>query len=156
MGGSMRHGWHVAAWTLLAICLLFSYESFQLSLSDTLGPGPGFFPFWLGVVGALLAVALLVQLHLSKVDLGAVALEFDRAGVRSAIQVVVALAAGSAALEIVGFRVSMLLMLGSLLVILGVRSWLAIAVFAAVGSFGVFYVFFNLLRVPLPMGILDF
>lgn len=156
MGGSMRHGWHVAAWTLLAICLLFSYESFQLSLSDTLGPGPGFFPFWLGVVGALLAVALLVQLHLSKVDLGAVALEFDRAGVRSAIQVVVALAAGSAVLEIVGFRVSMLLMLGSLLVILGVRSWLAIAVFAAVGSFGVFYVFFNLLRVPLPMGILDF
>ena len=152
----MKRGWHVAAWTLLAICLLFSYESFQLSLTDTLGPGPGFFPFWLGVLGALLAVALLVQLHLSKVDLGAAALEFDRAGVRTVIQVVIALAAGSALLEIVGFRVSMLLLLGYLLVGLGVRSRLAIAVFAAAGSFGVFHVFFNLLRVPLPMGILDF
>jgi putative tricarboxylic transport membrane protein len=152
----MKRGWHVAAWTLLAICLLFSYESFQLSLTDTLGPGPGFFPFWLGVLGALLAVALLVQLHLSKVDLGAAALEFDRAGVRSVIHVVVALAIGSALLEVVGFRVSMLLLLGYLLIVLGVRSRLAIAVFAVVGSFGVFHVFFNLLRVPLPMGILSF
>jgi putative tricarboxylic transport membrane protein len=152
----MKRGWHVAAWTLLAICLLFSYESFQLSLTDTLGPGPGFFPFWLGVLGALLAVALLVQLHLSKVDLGAAALEFDRAGVRSVIHVVVALAIGSALLEVVGFRVSMLLLLGYLLIVLGVRSRLAIAVFAVVGSFGVFHVFFNLLRVPLPMGILGF
>jgi putative tricarboxylic transport membrane protein len=150
----MRRGWQVAVWTLLVICLLFSYESFQLSLSDTLGPGPGFFPFWLGVLGAVLAMALLVQLHFNQVDLGAVALEFDRAGVRSVIQVVVALAAGSALLEIAGFRVSMLLLLGYLLHILGVRSRLAIAVFAAVGSFGVFHVFFQLLRVPLPMGIL--
>jgi putative tricarboxylic transport membrane protein len=152
----MRRGWQVAAWTLLAISVLFSYESFQLSLSDTLGPGPGFFPFWLGVLGAVLAVALLVQLHLNHVDLGAATLEFDRAGVRSVIQVVAALAVASALLEIVGFRVSMLLLLGYLLFILGVRSWLAIAVFATVGSFGVFHVFFNLLRVPLPMGILGF
>ena len=150
----MRRGWQVAAWTLLLICLLFSYESFQLSLSDTLGPGPGFFPFWLGMLGAVLAVALLVQLHLNTVDLGASVLEFDRAGVRSVIQVVVALAAGSALLEIVGFRVSMLLLLGYLLFILDVRNWLVIAVFAAAGSFGVFHVFFHLLRVPLPMGIL--
>ena len=152
----MRRGWQMAAWTLLGICLLFSYESFQLSLSDTLGPGPGFFPFWLGVLGAVLAVALLVQLQLNRVDLGVAVLEFDPPGVRSVIQVVVTLAAGSAVLEIVGFRVSMLLMLGYLLFILGVRRWLVIAVFAAVGSFGVFHVFFNLLRVPLPMGILDF
>ena len=150
----MKRGWQVAAWTLLVICLLFSYESFQLSLSDTLGPGPGFFPFWLGALGAVLALALLVQLHLNQVDLGAVALEFDRAGVRGVIQVVVALAAGSALLEIAGFRVSMLLLLGYLLHILGVRSRLAIAVFAAVGSLGVFHVFFHQLRVPLPMGIL--
>jgi hypothetical protein len=64
------------------------------------------------VLGAVLAVALLVQLHLNQVDLGAAALEFDRAGVRSVIKVVAALAAGSTLLEIVGFRVSMLLLLG--------------------------------------------
>jgi putative tricarboxylic transport membrane protein len=152
----MRRGWQVAAWALLAICILFSYEAFQLSLSDTLGPGPGFFPFWLGVLGAVLALALLVQLHLNRVELGAAALEFDRAGVRSVIKVVAALAAGSALLEIVGFRVSMLLLLAYLLFVLGVRSRLAIAVFAVIGSFGVFHVFFQLLRVPLPMGILGF
>ena len=152
----MKRGWQVAAWTLLVICVLFSYESFQLSLSDTLGPGPGFFPFWLGLLGAVLAVALLVQLHLNRMDLGAAALEFDRAGMRSVLQVVLALAAGSALLEIAGFRVSMLLLLAYLLHILGVRSKLAIAVFAAAGSFGVFHVFFHLLRVPLPMGTMGF
>jgi hypothetical protein len=59
-------------------------------------------------------------------------------------------------LEIVGFRVVMLLLLAYLLFTLGVRSTLAIAVFAAVGSFGVFHVFFHLLKVPLPMGIVGF
>jgi hypothetical protein len=50
----------------------------------------------------------------------------------------------------------MLLLLGYLLHVLGVQSRFAIAVFAAIGSFGVFYVFYDLLKVPLPMGILGF
>jgi putative tricarboxylic transport membrane protein len=152
----MKRGWQVAAWVLLVTCGLFAYESFQLKLTDALGPGPGFFPFWLGVLGVALAVVLLRQLRSDQVELGAWVLEFDRAGARSVVQVVVALAVGAALLEVAGFRLSMLLLLGYLLHVLGVQSRFAIAVFAAIGSFGVFYVFYDLLKVPLPMGILGF
>ena len=99
---------------------------------------------------------LLVQLHLNRIDVGAAALEFDRAGVRSIVLVVAGLTAATALLELIGFRLSMLLLITFLLVVLGVRRWMTIAVCAGIGSFGVFHVFFDLLKVPLPVGILGF
>ncbi len=152
----MKRGWQVAAVALLATFAFFAYESFQLSLRDALGPGPGFFPFWLGVLGAVLTVVLLAQLHLDRVDLGAEALECDRAGVRSVVLVLVGLTAASALLEVAGFRLSMLLLITYLLVVLGVRNRLAIAICAGAGSIGVYHVFFDLLKVPLPAGIFGF
>jgi putative tricarboxylic transport membrane protein len=152
----MKRGWQVAAWALLAIFAFFAYESFQLSLSDALGPGPGFFPFWLGVLAAVLAAVLLAQLHFNRVELGAEALEFDRAGVRSVVLVLAGLIVGTALLEVIGFRLSMLLLMVFLLAVLGARSRVAIVICAVAGSFGVFHVFFDLLKVPLPVGIFDF
>lgn len=152
----MKRGWQVASWTLLATFALFAYESFQLSLSDTLGPGPGFFPFWLGVLGIVLTAFLLVQLYLNHVDLGEATLEFNRAGVRSVVLVLAGLTAATALLEVIGFRLSMLLLIAFLLVVLGVRRWVVIAICAGAGSFGVFHVFFDMLKVSLPVGILGF
>jgi len=149
----MKRGWQAAAAALLATFAFFAYESFQLSLRDALGPGPGFFPFWLGVLGAVLTGVLLAQLHLDRVDLGAEALEYDRAGVRSVVLVLVGLTAASALLEVAGFRLSMLLLIAYLLVLLGARNRLAIAICAGAGSVGVYHVFFDLLKVPLPAGI---
>ena len=152
----MKRGWQVAAWTILAVCVVFAYESFQLSLSDALGPGPGFFPFCLGLIGALLAAALLVQLHLGRVDLGAETLTFDRAGMRGIALVLAGLTVAAALLEVLGFRLVTLLLIAYLLVVTGARNRVAIASCAVAGSFGVFHLFFNLLKVPLPMGILGF
>jgi putative tricarboxylic transport membrane protein len=152
----MKRGWQVAAAVLLATFAFFAYESFKLSLSDALGPGPGFFPFWLGVLGIVLTVILLVQLHLNRIDLGAETLQFERAGVRSNVLVLAGLTAATALLEVIGFRLSMLLLIVFLLVVTGVRRWMVIAICAGAGSFGVFHVFFDLLKVPLPAGILGF
>jgi putative tricarboxylic transport membrane protein len=152
----MKRGWQAAAVALLAIFALFILESWQLSLRDTLGPGPGFFPFWLGVLGAVLAVFLLTQLHLNRVDLGTEALVFDRAGVRNAVLVLAGLIVATALLDVIGFRLSMLLLIPYLLVVLNVRNWVAVGICAVAGSFGVYYVFFDLLKVPLPAGIFGF
>ena len=89
-------------------------------------------------------------------DLGTEALVFDRAGVRNAVLVLVGLIVSTALLDVVGFRLSMLLLIPYLLVVLGVRNWVAIAICAGAGSFGVYHVFFDLLKVPLPVGILGF
>lgn len=150
----MKRGWQVASAALLVTFAFFVFESFQLSLRDALGPGPGFFPFWLGVLGGVLALILLAQLHLGRVELGGETLAFDRAGVRSVVLVLVGLIAATALLEPAGFRLTMLLLIAYLLVALGVRNWLVIAIFAFAGSYGVFHVFSNLLKVPLPVGIL--
>jgi putative tricarboxylic transport membrane protein len=143
----VKRGWQAAVAVLLLVFAFFGYESLQLSLRDALGPGPGFFPFWLSVAGGVLALILLVQVSrglfatetdILKFELGPVAL------------VLAGLVGGAACLELLGFRVAMLLMLGYLLLVLGVRNWLAIGVFAAAGSFGVYYVFTDFLKVPLP------
>ena len=152
----MKRGWQVASVALVAIFALFAFESFQLSLRDALGPGPGFFPFWLGLLGVALAVVLLTQLHLGRVDLGTDALVFDRAGLRKVVLVLVGLIVATALLDVLGFRLSMLLLIPYVLVVLGVRNWVAVGICAVAGSFGVYYVFSDLLKVPLPAGIFGF
>jgi hypothetical protein len=101
-------------------------------------------------------VFLLTQLHLNRVDLGTEALVFDRAGVRNAVLVLVGLIVATALLDVVGFRLSILLLIPYLLVVLGVRNRVAVGICAVAGSFGVYYVFFDLLKVPLPVGIFGF
>jgi len=49
---------------LACLCALFgfmAFTAFGYSLSDALGPGAGFFPFWLGTLGMVMSLALLVQ-----------------------------------------------------------------------------------------------
>ena len=152
----MKRGWQAASVALAATFAYFAFESIQLSLRDALGPGPGFFPFWLGVIGTVLAVILLIQVRLNRVDLGTEALVFDRAGVRNAVLVLAGLIVAAALLEVVGFRLSVLLLLPYLLLVLGVRNRVAVGIFAVAGSFGVYHVFFDLLKVPLPLGIFGF
>ena len=150
----MKRGWQVATVALLVLFAFFAYESLQLSLRDAIGPGPGFFPFWLSVLGGVLGLILLIQVKLGRVDLGAATLTFDRAGVRGVVLIVVGLIAATALLDLAGFRLSMLIFNAYVLVALGVRNWIVIAIFAGAGSFGVYHVFYDLLKVPLPEGIL--
>ena len=51
----MRQGRLIATGAMLAFCLFALWQSLLLSLTDRLGPGPGFFPFWLALIGAIVA-----------------------------------------------------------------------------------------------------
>jgi putative tricarboxylic transport membrane protein len=147
---SQTRAWQVAAVALLALFGFFVFESLRLSLTDALGPGPGFFPFWLGVLGAALSVILILQLRVRPAELGTDSIAFDRAGTRNVLLVLGGLIAASAMLELAGFRLAMLALIAYVLAVLGVRRWAAIVLFALAGSFGVYYVFYDLLKVPLP------
>jgi putative tricarboxylic transport membrane protein len=143
----MKRGWQAAVAVLLLVFAFFAFESLRLSLRDALGPGPGFFPFWLSVAGGLLAVILLVQVARGRADFETDTLKFE---LRAVALVLGGLVVATALLEVLGFRIAMLLLLIYLLVALGVRNWIAIALFALAGSFGVFHVFTGLLKVQLP------
>jgi putative tricarboxylic transport membrane protein len=143
----MKRGWQAAVAVLLVVFAFFAFESLRLSLRDTLGPGPGFFPFWLSVAGGALGLFLLWQTARGTVDFETQALKFE---LRPVALVLAGLIAATALLEAAGFRIAMLLMLPYLLYVLGVRNLVSIVVFSLAGSFGVYHLFSDLLKVPLP------
>ena len=77
----------------------------------------------------------------------------DRSAALQAGSVLIALIAAAVAFEPLGFRLTTLAFIAGLLPVLGARSWIAIALCAVAGSFGVFHVFFYWLKVPLPIGV---
>src|SRR5262245_30934718 len=154
-GGTVRRGWQVACICLLGILIPALITSLGYSLTDALGPGPGFFPFWLSLIGIVLTGAMLVQLARGKISADtAIGFLPDRQAALQAGAVLVALTVAAALLEPLGFRLTMLPFVAGLLLALGARSVIAVALTAIAGSFGVFHVFFYWLKVPLPIGVL--
>jgi hypothetical protein len=138
---------------LLGLFIAALVTSLQYSLSDSLGPGAGFFPFWLSLIGAALTVAIMVD-TVRSADVAAADAPPSREAVLQAVGVLIALAATAVLIEPLGFRLTMLGFIAGLLLVLGARSLPAIGLTALAGSFGVFHVFYHWLKVPLPIGAL--
>ncbi len=143
-----------------ALFLCFAgFEIFQASklrYYSTLGPGPGFFPLWLGILFAILTVLWLVQVSRS----GEVELPKDFFPARdSALRVaavLLALALVTFTLDLIGFRLIMLVMLGFLLTALGRQNLLVTVVIAVLGSFGLHYALTTWLGMSLPNASIEF
>ena len=150
----MRQGRLIATGAMLVLCLLAIWQSLLLPLTDRLGPGPGFFPFWLALIGTGLAIALLVSTFREAADPADPETRIlpHGPGATRWLAIVVLLAAVTLTMEYVGFRLSMLVFNAALVIVLGDRRWWVIAVFAFLGSFGVYYVFTTWLDVLLPVG----
>lgn len=127
--------------------------AYTYSLKDDLGPGAGFFPFWLAVIGGVLALFLLAQSWRGR-NIGddGEAQWPDRPGAFRAAALLAGLILSALLLEPAGFRITAFFVTGALLVALGVRRPVVIAAFALVASFGLFHVFYHWLKVPLPVG----
>ncbi len=126
-------------------------KSRPLPLKDTLGPGPGFFPMWLSILGLALGALLLVEVRRQPADTGEPLMP-DRAALMRILAVLGLLALAALALDPLGFRLTALAFTFLLLLALGIRSPAIIAVFVLAASFGVFHVFYYWLKVPLPIG----
>lgn len=154
----MKRGWIAASSIFFVLFAGTGYLASKLALLDTLGPGPGFFPLILALLGAALALLLI---HRTVCEPAAVAIEGadvaplvpDRAAMVRMIGMVVLLAASFLALDPIGYRITALVFLTLVLLVLGVRNMVAIAAVALVGSFGVFHSFYYWLKVPLPIGM---
>ena len=149
----MRRGRIIACVCLAAIFLAALVTSLGYSLIDALGPGPGFFPFWLSLIGAVLTALTLIETLRDRSLVGGDILPGRQAVLQGAV-VLVALAAAAVLFEPLGFRLTMLFFIAGLLFALGARSPSAILLTSMAGSFGVFHVFLYWLKVPLPVGAL--
>lgn len=155
----MRRGWLVAAGTFLVLFAGTIYLSSKLPLLDALGPGPGFFPLILALLGVMLSLVLLVQL-VRQPDAAVGApdpdasedLVPDRSAMFRIVGIIVLLLAAFTALDPLGYRLTAFVFITLLLLVLGVRNYIAIALVALALSFGVFHSFYYWLKVPLPIG----
>lgn len=151
----MKRAWSIAGAAFAMIFAVWAQQSWQLSLSDTLGPGPGFFPFCLSIAGILLAVAIIVQSLRSSPNVADADWRLLPRGVALLRLVLMLLALGvaTALLDVLGYRVTLAVFCLFLLRVLGARNWWIIGVFALAASFGVSALFSDLLKVPLPAGL---
>jgi putative tricarboxylic transport membrane protein len=150
---ALKFGWQIACLCLLGIFIPALVTSLGYSLTDALGPGPGFFPFWLSLIGAVLSALILLQVTLAKpADDGDISPAPPRGMLLQAIGVLAALTTAAILFEPLGYRLTMLPFIVAILLVLGARSAIAITLTAIAGSFGVFHVFYHWLKVPLPIG----
>ncbi len=149
----MKRAWQIASLFFLVLSIFVLVHSFEYPYSDKLGPGPGFFSVWLAIVTGGLAVALLLQSSLSK-DLfnDSPDLIPERSAILRIFLILITLFGVLAFLNILGFRICMLLFLLVLPPALGARNWLVVLLLAVCGSFGIFHVFYYWLKLPLPIG----
>lgn len=133
-----------------ALCLLALFvvwESRALPLGTLRHPGPGYFPVLLAVL--LLILGALVW------ALGAGAAHVAGVGWGEARRALVILVVGAficLGLERLGYRLTMLAALLFLVWLVERKNLLVAVVFAFALSFGSYYLFDTLLRVPLPRG----
>lgn len=143
------------ALVFLGMCAYVIWESKDLEYYTMLGPGGGFFPFWLGVIMGGLTLGWLIQ-EIRREEKNESPFFPQGADIMRIIFTIIALVAISSFINLLGFQLSMFLFLTFLIKILG-RQGLAVSlVVAFLGSFGVYHIFTRFLDVMLPVSTIKF
>ena len=141
---------------LILFSVLVAIESLKLSYYTTLGPGSGFFPLWLAVLLGVLSAALLFQTATGRLRLPDEERAVSKGGAARVVLVLAAMVLVALLLQPVGFRITIAAFMLLMLVALGRQPlWLAASVSLAL-PLALFELFTQLLRVPLPRGLLGF
>lgn len=146
------------AWACIGIAI--AAGAYQLGIGALNNPGPGLFPFVIGVCMTSLGVSLAATGLRQPAPLPAPASsEVSRpspGNARAAITVVAALAFYALALERLGFLMCTAVFLAAQLAVLGRKSLVASVAWSAAITAGSYLVFAKLLKITLPAGLLGF
>ena len=141
----------LSAGVLALFALFVMWDSRQLPLGTFRHPGPAYVPVVLAALLLLFAVLILLTAGQAPKLSSLRWTEW-----RHALAIFVACVFSVFAIERLGYRLSMFLMLGFLVKFVEKRSWISTLIFASSLSFGSYFLFYTLLRVPLPQGPLGF
>jgi putative tricarboxylic transport membrane protein len=132
------------------------WESWNMEYYTPLGPGAGFFPFWLGALMGLLSLIWLVQVSSGKGRPREGDFLPGREGMIRLLSVLVALVLATLLIDFLGFQLPMFLLLVFLLRVPGQQKFWLTLVIALLGSVGIFHLFGSYLDVHLPKASLAF
>ena len=150
---SARRAYQLSGLVGLLVAAVLGYKAAALPYYTRIGPGPGFFPRWLCGILALLSLGVIARATFGRDDAAARIALPDRQAALQIVGVVVALFAVAAATTTLGFRLTMLAFYLVVLGMLGRWRWIETPVLAVLGSFAIYYLFVEWLRLPLPVGI---
>ena len=137
----------VAGSTLLLFAVAVMWEDRAFPLGTITKPGPGYMPMVLALILAGMAILVIVTGGRSP----ALA-SLDWSERRHAFAILAGCVFTALALERIGYRLTVILLVGLLLWVVE-RKRLTVTIAMALGlSLGTFYVFSTLLQVPLPLG----
>lgn len=139
----------VAAISFIVLSAYVIMTAIEMQYYTRLGPGPGFFPFWLGVIMGVLSIVWIVQLSWQPGTSTDIPFLPARAGIRQILYIMLALSATSV-MNIIGFQMTMFLFMIFLLRVVGKTSLLTMFIIALMSSVGVFHLFGKYLDVHLP------
>jgi hypothetical protein len=141
----------LSASALVVFALLVIWESRQRPLGTVRQPGPAFMPILLALL--LLIFAVLLALTSRRAPLFS---SISWTEWRHALAILAASVFSVFAIERLGYRLTVLLVLGFLLKVVEQRGWVLSLAFSFALSFGSFFLFYTILRVPLPQGPFGF
>lgn len=151
----MRTADRIGAAILLALAIAYTATAAgRYTYWTATGPGSGFFPFWLGLVLAVLSTLLVVS-AVRRPDPGPAWLPTGHGAARFVVVVLVT-AVFIALMPLLGMVLGTAVFLAVLLRMLEGHSWratVAVAVGAAVANWAIFVLW---LKVPFPVGVLGF
>jgi putative tricarboxylic transport membrane protein len=152
---SLRRAHQIAGGVLLALGVFVIWQALSLRYYTSIGPGPGFFSFWLGVMLTLLSLAMIGVATWRDREPLPQPMFTDRRGYLGIASVIASLLCAGLLMRPLGYPLTMLLIMFVMLRI-GGGSWLVTIIGSLLGSFGLYYVFIHWLRVPLPAGLIGF
>lgn len=148
-----------AEWIVAALCVLLGlgilWQAWGMEYLTSIGPGPGFFPRWLGLMLTGLSAAWLLSAVWRSGRKEDRRFFPEWQGLRRILLVVGAIIAVGVAMEFVGFQLAMFAFVVFVLTALGWRGWGLTVVLSAVMSFGVYHAFTRWLDVTLPQASIE-
>jgi putative tricarboxylic transport membrane protein len=141
-----------AVWLTVGIVILL--QSRELEYMEEYGPGPGFLPYWLGVLFVVLGIVLFAKATFFAENTEVIELPTGRGAYQ--LLLVIASIVGLALLtEAIGFIICIGLMFFFLLAFVERRGW-KFALVMGIGSASVFWIVFEFgLDLRLPPGVLE-
>ena len=152
----VKRVYQVTGLLFLGLGIYVAVEARRMEYSTPIGPGAGFFPFWLGLLMSILAVVWLGQVSLGRLVFAPQDFVPDRAGAVRILAVLLALALLTGLVDRVGYCLAMLAFSLGLLVGVGRQPLIVSLPMALTASFGLYYVFRYWLGVQLPPSSVEF
>ncbi len=150
----MKTPYQVAGVLFMLLSALVVQQSLRLQYYTSLGPGPGFFPLWVGGAVGVMGALTLYQATFRPSEPMPDDFVPSSAGYLRMGAIVLSLVGAVVLMDPLGFRLTMLAFLVVLLSALGRQNILVTALVALTGSFGVYFAFVEWLKVVLPIGVL--